>query len=50
MIDLHAHTNHSDGKDTPTELVQNAALAGVQVLAITDHDTVSGWEEAIQAA
>lgn len=50
MIDLHAHTNHSDGKDTPTELVQNAAKAGVEVLAITDHDTVSGWDEAISTA
>ena len=50
MIDLHAHTNHSDGKDTPTELVQNAVKAGVSVLAITDHDTVSGWDEAIAAA
>lgn len=50
MIDLHAHTNFSDGKDTPTELVQNAARAGIQVLAITDHDTVSGWDEALQAA
>ncbi len=50
MIDLHAHTNHSDGKDTPTDLVQNAAKAGVEVLAITDHDTVSGWDEAISAA
>ena len=50
MIDLHAHTNHSDGKDSPTELVQNAAKAGVEVLAITDHDTVSGWDEAILAA
>jgi predicted metal-dependent phosphoesterase TrpH len=50
VIDLHAHTNHSDGKDTPTELVQNAAKAGVEVLAITDHDTVSGWDEAMAAA
>ncbi len=50
MIDLHAHTNHSDGKDTPTELVQNAAKAGIKILAITDHDTVSGWDEAITAA
>ncbi|MDH4397468.1 MAG: PHP domain-containing protein [Actinomycetota bacterium] len=50
MIDLHAHTNHSDGKDTPTELVQNAAKAGVKILAITDHDTVSGWDEAITSA
>jgi predicted metal-dependent phosphoesterase TrpH len=50
VIDLHAHTNHSDGKDTPTELVQNAAKAGVKILAITDHDTVTGWDEAITAA
>lgn len=50
MIDLHAHTNHSDGLDSPTELIQNAKTAGVSVLAITDHDTVSGWEEAAQAA
>jgi predicted metal-dependent phosphoesterase TrpH len=50
VIDLHAHTNHSDGKDTPTELIENAVRAGVQVLAITDHDTVSGWDEAIRAA
>jgi predicted metal-dependent phosphoesterase TrpH len=50
VIDLHAHTNHSDGKDTPTELVQNAARVGIKILAITDHDTVSGWDEAITAA
>jgi predicted metal-dependent phosphoesterase TrpH len=50
VIDLHAHTNHSDGKDTPTELVQNAAKVGIEILAITDHDTVSGWDEAITAA
>jgi predicted metal-dependent phosphoesterase TrpH len=50
VIDLHAHSNHSDGIDSPSELVQNAKLAGVTVLAITDHDTVSGWDEAIVAA
>ena len=50
MIDLHAHSNHSDGKDSPTELIVNAVEAGVSVLAITDHDTVSGWDEAIRAA
>jgi predicted metal-dependent phosphoesterase TrpH len=50
VIDLHAHSNHSDGKDTPTELVQNAAKVGIKILAITDHDTVSGWDEAITAA
>ena len=50
MIDLHAHTNHSDGIDSPSELVRNAEKAGVGVLAITDHDTVSGWDEARIAA
>ena len=50
MIDLHAHTNHSDGIDTPSELIANAKKAGLSVVAITDHDTVSGWDEAITAA
>ena len=50
MIDLHAHTNHSDGTDSPSELVRAAEEAGVSVLAITDHDTVSGWDEARLAA
>ena len=39
----------SDGLDSPTELVQNAAKAGVTTLAITDHDTTLGWDEAIIA-
>ena len=50
MIDLHAHTNCSDGKDTPAELVRNAKAQGLSVVAITDHDTTSGWEEAIHTA
>ena len=50
MIDLHTHSNRSDGLDTPTELVQKAAACGISVLAITDHDTTSGWDEAISAA
>lgn len=45
-IDLHCHTNASDGTDTPAELVGRAAAAGLDVVAITDHDTVSGWAEA----
>jgi predicted metal-dependent phosphoesterase TrpH len=49
VIDLHAHSNMSDGLDSPTELVQNAAKAGVTTLAITDHDTTLGWDEAIIA-
>ncbi|PWL20164.1 MAG: phosphatase [Candidatus Aquiluna sp. XM-24bin5] len=50
VIDLHTHSTRSDGIDTPTELVEKARQAGITVLAITDHDTTSGWDEAIQAA
>jgi predicted metal-dependent phosphoesterase TrpH len=45
-IDLHAHSTASDGTDTPAELVRNAAAAGLDVVAITDHDTVGGYAEA----
>jgi predicted metal-dependent phosphoesterase TrpH len=47
MLDLHCHTTCSDGTLTPTELVRAAVRAGVSALAITDHDTLSGWNEAI---
>jgi hypothetical protein len=50
MLELHCHTTYSDGLLTPTELVKVAIESGVQALAITDHDTVSGWDEAIAAA
>ncbi|GMA38883.1 hypothetical protein GCM10025883_09280 [Mobilicoccus caccae] len=50
IVDLHAHTLASDGTDTPTGLVENAAAAGLDVVAITDHDTTAGWREAIDAA
>jgi predicted metal-dependent phosphoesterase TrpH len=50
VIDLHSHSTKSDGKDSPRELVGLAAKAGISVLAITDHDTTSGWDEAITAA
>lgn len=50
MLELHCHTTHSDGTLTPQQLVEAAATAGVRVLAITDHDTMSGWDEAITAA
>ncbi|WP_424211940.1 PHP domain-containing protein [Streptomyces sp. BI20] len=49
-IDLHAHSTASDGTDTPAELVANAAGAGLDVVAITDHDTVAGHAEALAAA
>ena len=49
MIDLHTHTTCSDGTDTPFALVKKALAAGVTTLAITDHDSTSGWSEAISA-
>ncbi|ONM50684.1 PHP domain-containing protein [Nocardia donostiensis] len=48
-IDLHTHSTASDGTDTPAELVRKAAEAGLDVVAITDHDTTSGWAEAVAA-
>ncbi len=49
-IDLHTHSNCSDGALTPAELVAQAAAAGVEVLALTDHDTVAGLEQAGHSA
>jgi len=43
--DLHTHSTASDGKLTPVELVQTAADAGVEMLAITDHDTLAGLDQ-----
>lgn len=50
VIDLHTHSTASDGTDSPARLVEVAALAGVTTLAITDHDTTSGWPEAAESA
>lgn len=47
--DLHTHTTASDGLHTPTENILMAKKAGLHAIAITDHDTVSGLEEAIEA-
>jgi predicted metal-dependent phosphoesterase TrpH len=49
-IDLHTHSRASDGTDSPAGLVRAAANAGLDVLAITDHDTADGWAEATAAA
>ena len=49
-IDLHTHSNHSDGSLSPAALVERAAAAGVQVLALTDHDSIAGLDEARLAA
>ena len=46
MIDLHTHTNCSDGTDSPRELVNKAIVQGLEVLGISDHDTTSSWKEA----
>jgi predicted metal-dependent phosphoesterase TrpH len=48
-IDLHTHSSRSDGTDTPAELVQVAKAAGLDVIALTDHDTTAGWDEAVEA-
>ncbi|WP_460957443.1 PHP domain-containing protein [Parasphingorhabdus pacifica] len=48
-IDLHTHTTESDGTDTPSDLVANAISAGIDVIALTDHDTTAGWAEAARA-
>lgn len=48
-IDLHTHSTASDGTDSPAELVANAAAAGLSAVAITDHDTTSGWDRAVAA-
>ncbi|MCI1020201.1 PHP domain-containing protein [Microbacterium sp. C5A9] len=44
--DLHLHSNHSDGTETPAEVVRQAHAHGVRTLALTDHDRTTGWEEA----
>lgn len=48
-IDLHTHSNHSDGTGPPAQVVREAAAAGLDVLALTDHDTAAGWAEADRA-
>ncbi|WAL64852.1 PHP domain-containing protein [Amycolatopsis cynarae] len=48
-IDLHTHSLVSDGTDTPAELVHTAARAGLDVVALTDHDTTAGWAAATEA-
>lgn len=48
-IDLHTHSSESDGTDSPSELVATAFAAGLDVIALTDHDTTAGWREADRA-
>jgi predicted metal-dependent phosphoesterase TrpH len=50
MIDLHTHSTASDGKLSPAELMRHAKAMGIEVIALTDHDTLSGLEEASEEA
>jgi len=50
MVDLHTHSTASDGEKSPSELVLAAKESGLSVMALTDHDTVDGLEEAAEAA
>ncbi|MBT1618687.1 MULTISPECIES: PHP domain-containing protein [Curtobacterium] len=50
FIDLHAHSSVSDGTERPAELVRAAAAAGLDAVALTDHDTTAGWVDATTAA
>ena len=49
-IDLHAHSNVSDGTEAPGAVMASAAEAGLDVVALTDHDSTDGWAEAALAA
>ncbi|WP_369131156.1 PHP domain-containing protein [Modestobacter roseus] len=49
LIDLHTHSAVSDGTDSPATLVATAAAAGLDVIALTDHDTTAGWQPAAAA-
>jgi predicted metal-dependent phosphoesterase TrpH len=49
-IDLHLHSTASDGTDTPAQVMEVAAAAGLGTVALTDHDTTAGWDEAAGAA
>jgi predicted metal-dependent phosphoesterase TrpH len=47
--DLHVHSDASDGTDSPAEVMRRAALAGLDAVALTDHDAVAGHAQARQA-
>lgn len=49
-VDLHTHSRVSDGTDSPAQLVRSAKAAGLDVVALTDHDTADGWAEAADSA
>lgn len=49
-IDLHTHSTASDGTQSPAEVMSSAAETGLDVVALTDHDTTAGWDQAADAA
>ena len=49
-VDLHTHSTYSDGTDTPTALIEAAAAASLEAVALTDHDNLDGIAEARVAA
>ena len=49
LIDLHTHSLHSDGAQTPTDVVKTAADAGLSAIALSDHDCIEGVQEAMDA-
>lgn len=50
MVDLHTHTNESDGTLSPRQLLASACEMGLEALAVTDHDTFSGYDQAVPDA
>ncbi|MFH1619734.1 MAG: PHP domain-containing protein [bacterium] len=50
VIDLHTHSDRSDGTCSPEQVVREASARGTELLALADHDTMSGWNEARAAA
>lgn len=50
MIDLHTHSVISDGTERPAGVMESAAAAGIDVVALTDHDSTAGWSEAAERA
>ncbi len=49
FVDLHLHSTASDGELPPAAVVERAAAAGLEAIALTDHDTVQGLPEAVEA-
>ena len=50
LIDLHVHSNTSDGTLTPAQVVEHAVEQGLSAIALTDHDTIDGVAEAMKTA